>query len=1116
MKIKRMMISWLAVMLVLGGVSGTALWAQETTGTLRGVVTDATGGVIPGVTAVLVSESGERRTLTTDATGNYVAALLRPGTYTLELSMKGFTTKKIEGVKVALTEVRDLDVALEVSQTQETVTVTANADIVQTSTPTEGRVIEESTIRQLPLPTRNFQQLLTLSPGTVSSLSNNTDLGRGDATISVNGQRTTSNDVRINGVDANSIGTNSTPNIATPSTDSLQEFKVQTSLYDASGGRNSGGAVAAITKSGTNGFHGDLYEFFRNRVLNANDFFLNSAHQPKPILTRNQFGATLGGPLKKDRTFFFVSYQGTRERNGASLSNSISSAFIDPHLTDSNRSKAGLATAFGLPAAAISDVSVALLNAKLPNGQFAIPSAATPSGVTPISAVSRFREDQFNINLDHRLSDRDSLSGKFFFATNPTFQALFSFAGLFNANQLPGFGGNLENEQRLLSLDETHIFSPTLINVFRFGFSRLRVTSTPEEPFTNAQFGITNPIAGFFPGMSTIGVVGQWTIGSNAFADQSSRINMFQIGDTVSLTHGRHQLRIGGEARRAQVNFFFNAFTRGQMNFASMPAFLLGAGVGILGSGVNNRALRTLDWSGFIQDDFKVSERLTLNFGVRYDLYGGASDIHGRLVNFIPSQFVGGSIASPAGPPNGFVQAGNADPGLPGVPKVDNTLIPNDRNNFAPRFGFAWQPFRGSHLAIRGGYGIYYDRTSTRVYNTSFLNYPYYSVAIAVAKPFSSPFPALPAPTQFPVSATIPSTLPGFPPPFPAGIAGVFYNPDYRTPYVQQYNLNIQWEPLKDYLLEVGYVGSKGTKLLQVFSFNQPIFTSALALPVTPFSCGLAVPCLSTQKNVTGGVQQVESSGNAHYDSLQVSLTKRFSRGLQFLASYTYANSIDTYSGSAINEVFNAPGDQRNLGLNRGKSDFIRTQRYVTSLVYDLPPFADEGTKVGKYLANHWQISSIVTLQSGLPFSVIESNGTSIISRANFAPGGTAASAVTSGSVNSRLNNYINLGSFASSQQFIGTPAAANPNFSLGEPFGTTGRNIFIGPDQRNMDFSIIKFFPMSEHRRVEFRTEFFNIFNTVNFAQPQANLSTPGTFGKILSTASGPRVIQFALKYSF
>lgn len=1116
MREKRIIILLLALLWASSVCGPAGLRAQSTTGTLRGAVTDATGAVIPGATVALISESGERRTITTDATGNYVAALLRPGVYIVECSMPGFATQKITGVKVAVTEVRDLDVRLTVSQAAQTVTVTADADILQTSTPTEGRVIEESTLRQLPLPTRNFQQLLTLSPGTISSLSNNTDLGRGDTTISVNGQRTTSNDVRINGVDANSIGTNSTPNIATPATDSLQEFKVQTSLYDASQGRNAGGAVAAITKSGTNDFHGDLYEFFRNRVLNANDFFLNSARRPKPVLSRNQFGATLGGPIKKDRSFFFASYQGTRERNGASLSNSISSVFIDPRLTDTNRTPAGLSAAFGLPAVAINPISVALLNAKLSNGQFAIPSAATPSGVTPISSVSRFREDQFNINIDHRFNDSDSFSGKFFFATNPTVQALYSFAGLFNANQLPGFGGSLENEQRLLSLSETHIFSPALINDFRFGFSRLRVTSTPEEPFTNAQFGINNPIANVFPGMSTIGVVGQWTIGSNAFADQSSRINLFQIGDTVSLTRGRHQIRLGGEVRRGQVNFYFNAFSRGQMNFSSLPAFLLGAGVGILGSGVNNRALRTLDWSGFVQDDFKVNEHLTLNLGLRYDLYGGASDIHGRLVNFIPSKFLGGTLTAPVGPPNGFVQAGNADPALAGVPKVDDTLIPNDRNNFAPRLGFAWQPFHNSRLVVRGGYGVYYDRTSTRVYNTSFLNYPYYAVAIAVAKPFSNPFPALPSPTQFPVNPTIPSGLPGFPPPFNAPIAGVYYNPGYRTPYVQQYNLNIQWEPIKDYLLEVGYVGSKGTKLLQVFSFNQPIYTSALLPPVVPFSCGLPIPCLSTQKNVTGGVQQVESSGNSHYDSLQVSLTKRFSKGLQFLTAYTFANSIDTYSGSAINEIFNAPGDQRNLRSNRAKSDFIRSHRMVTSLVYDLPRFADDGTVAGKYLLNHWQVATIVTLQSGLPFSVIESNGTSLLSRANFAPGATVGSALTSGSVNSRLNNYINPGAFTSSQQFIGTPAAPNRNFSLAQPFGTTGRNIFIGPDQRNVDFSIIKFFPIKEHQQIEFRTEFFNVFNTVNFAQPQANLATPATFGRILSTASGPRVIQFALKYAF
>lgn len=1076
-------------------------YAQGTTGDISGLILDQSGAAISGVSVVVKSQdTAIEREVTAGESGVFTARLLPAGKYTVTINVEGFKGVILQDVQVNITQVTSLKVALEPASVSEVVTVTATPALVQSESTQLGRNVDERTLRQLPLPTRNFQQLLTLSPGTSANLSNNTDLGRGDATVSVNGQRTTSNSVRINGVDANSIGTNSTPNIAVPATDTIQEFIVQTSLYDASNGRNAGGNVEAITKSGTNSIHGNAYEFLRNRSLNANDFFLNSAGQPKPVLTKNQFGFTLGGPIVRNKAFFFTSYQGTRERNGASLSNSLSFPTIPTALTDSNRTAAGLGAAFGLPSTIISPIAVSLLQARLSNGQYIIPSATTSTGLTPLSAISRFREDQFNVNIDYKINDKHTFVGKFFFANNPTTQANYNFAGLGNGpTQLPGFGGDLDLINRVLSLNDTYVFSPNIVNQARVGYSRIRVTSQPQEPFTAKQFGITSPTGNLYSGLPTIQVLGLFTFGSSPFADQSSAINTFNYSDTLSITLGRHRVRLGAEYRRSQVNFFFNAFTRGQLIFPTFASFLAGQSISILGSGVFDRALRVNEFSSFAQDDIKVNNRLTLNVGIRYEFYGNPTEQQGRLINFVPSQFKAGALTALSMPPNGFVQAGNAKNPIKGVPLTSDSLVDNDLNNIAPRFGFAYKPFNSDKVVIRGGYGIYFDRVSTRSVNTQVLNFPFFSLATAVGKPLAAPFAAVPQPSSFPVIPTIPSTL-GVP------ISGIFLDPNFRTPYIQQYNFNVQYALSKDLLLEAGYVGSKGTKLLQVISLNQPVYnraTNQFSLPLGPF--------LSSQKNVAGGIQQVQSSSNSHYDSFQLSVTKQFSKGLQFLASYTLGKSIDNYSGAAINELTGIPGDQFNTSGNRGLSDFDRRNRFVFSGVYDLPKFKTQSKLVGR-LVNGWQVSGIATLQSGLPFTVIDAPSNFILQRANVV---TNANPENSGDVKDRLNNYFNTAAFVPSRQALfGT--TLNPFFDPNAPFGNLGRNTLRGPDQRNLDISVTKFIPIRENFNMEFRSEFFNVFNTVNFSNPNSNIAVPSTFGKITSTSSGPRVIQFALKLNF
>lgn len=1120
---KNWLISIVSVVLLLFTTSYTH--AQGTTGQISGSVIDPNGARVPGATVKASNQETalERQAITTDD-GEFSFQLLPPGRYKVEVTAQGFRKTTVELV-VNVTQTTRVNINLTVGGGD--FEVNAEVPLTQAESSQIGRVVEGNTIKQLPLPTRNFQQLLTLSAGTSSSVSNNTELGRGDSIISVNGQRTTSNSVRINGIDANSIGTNSTPNIAVPATDSLQEFIVQTSQFDASSGRNAGGNVEAVTRSGANEFHGNAYYFLRNDALNANDFFLNSAGRPRPVLTRHQAGATLGGRIIKDKLFFFSSFQGTKERNGASLNNSLTFPILPVGLRDDNRTAAGLSAVFGVPAASITTQSLALLNAKLGNGAFLIPSPTTATGLSPQSGISRFTEKQFNINGDLNLSDKHTISAKVFFATNPTVQANYNFAGLGNGvTQLPGTGGELDIIQQVTSLSDTYVFSPNIVNQVRVGFSRLRVTSLPIEPFTAAALGITNPLANSFPGMPTVTVTGAFTTGSSPFADQSSRINGYSLQDTLSWNLGKHRVRIGGEYRRSQVNFYFNAFSRGQVIFnpgvgvSAFQNFLVGNGISILGSGVYDRAYRVNDLSAFIQDDYKVSKRLTLNLGLRYDYYGLPKDTRGRLVNFIPEQFRAGTTAMPAGPPNGFVQAGNATNPIPGVPTVADTLVPTDKNNFAPRVGFSYQLTDDGKLVLRGGYGIYYDRISTRYANTQLLNFPYLALAVGLVnslgpptfKPFSNPFIPLPQPGQFPVVATIPSPLSPLAPVVGVPISGIFISPDLRTPYVQQYSMNIQWEFAKDYLLEVGYVGNSGRKLLQVVTLNQPVYNRTANNFTAPFGT-----LLSTQKNVAGGIQQAQTSSNSHYDSLQVSLTRRFTKDLQFLMAYTYGKSIDYYSGSAINELFAVAGDQRDWRTNRGRSDFDRTNRFVFSGVYDLPKF-DVQSKAADMFLNHWELATIATFQSGLPFSVVDAPNNNIIQRANLSR--TFSGSITcSGSTQSCLNAYVNPTAFVLSRPILGGGAVGtvdNPNFDPNAPFGNIGRNVFTGPGQKNVDLSVVKFFPITETIRAEFRTEFFNIFNWANFANPNINVAIPTTLGRITSTNAGPRVIQFAFKVSF
>jgi Carboxypeptidase regulatory-like domain len=1117
------------------------VWAQTpTTGQVNGVVRDPSGAVVVGAKAALSGINGVTRETTTNGDGRYSFPLILPGIYKLSVEAAGFKPFVLEHVEVRITEYTEVDASLTVTGGTQSVTVTAEPPMVQVDSASRGNVIQGGTIEALPLATRNFQQLLTLTPGTSGSIPNSSDLGRGDTAFNVNGQRTLSNAVVINGVDASSMGTGSTPNLAVPASDTLEEFIVQTNLYDASQGRNAGSVVAAVTRSGTNEFHGNLFEFLRNDALNANNFFLNDGGVARPPYKRNQFGGMLGGPVQKDRLWFFLSYQGTREVNGTSLENSVGTAFVPGDLSNdrSEQTLDNLAQSFGVAACATAPnlgclqasnpMADFLLKAKLANGQLVIPSAPNPIAnpgtiVAPVAApvvgISRFREDQFNTNLDFKLSAADRLSAKFFWADNPETQALFNSFGLANALPVPGFGAQVNFDQRVLSVDETHVFSPTLLNDFRFGYATITTRSTPQEPFTSAQLGIASPLSNLFLGMPEISVADFFDLGASPFSDNRAAEPTYTVGDTLSWQKGRHSVKAGLEYKHHELNESFNLYTRGQMFFFGFSGnpfedFLGGffglTGLSIIGSGVPSRDIYSHDISGFITDGWRISAHLTVNVGLRYEYFSPFTEAEGRFVAFDPNRLQTAVIPGfPAGDntaiTGGFVQAGNAKNPLPGIPEVSAGLVPPDKNNFAPRIGFAWQPFStAGTFVVRGGYGVYYDKPNSRIVNNQLLDFPYDTLAEVFGTPISNPFVQVPQPSSFPLTFNNTTVFPFGGPPalLPAatasGVAVVSANGlypdlhDFRTPYVQQYSLGVQDEFAKSWLLDVSYVGSAGRKELRLVNLNQPF--GPIATTPGPLSPGLsALP-------VQGfGVHVMQSSSNSSYNSLQASLTKRFSHGLQFLASYTYSHSLDDYSGdpSGTSDVTVVPGNETVLN-NYASSDFDRRHRFVFSGLYDLPSFYKGSSWFAKEAVNGWKLSTILTVQSGTPFSVLTNATAFVEARADSVPG---CNPNLTGSVKSRLDEFFNAACF--------TPATA-----LGD-FGTTGRNILQGPNQKDVDISIAKLFPVTERANLEFRSDFFNAFNQVSFANP-VNILASANVGQIVAATVGPRVIQFALKLNF
>jgi hypothetical protein len=1136
------------------------------TGALAGIVTDASGSSIAGAQVQVTNESsGEVRTVTTSATGNYIVPLLLPGSYRVEVTKPGFRTVTISHAQIVVTETNTLNIRLEVGEVSEKVVVEAQVQQLQTESSTLGRLTSAEQVNTLPLVTRNYTQIINLNPGVASEVNDAGAIGRGGLAglglgIVSNGGTTSDNNFQMNGDGINDLQQSGqfSGGIAIPNPDTIQEFKVQTSQYDASYGRNAGANVDLITKGGTNEFHGSLWEYLRNDDLNANSFFRNAEGQPKPVLKENQFGFTFGGPIKKDKLMFFTSYQGSRQRNG--IDPGCSATITEPPLTN-DRSALAIATifngqrgifqnAFGGVGPAIdvnspqtnyniNPVALALLQLKLPNGQYAIPTPQTinpnaksfdAEGTSAFSVPCPYTEDQFMTNADYQMSSKSKLSARFFFANSYLAYTLPQ-ANL-GGGTAPGFPVDLTNNFRNFTLTHTYIFTPALLNQIELGFHRTFALYDQTKVFSYSQIGSAVPpadntipaIAIDFP--SNTGL----TLGGNGQTVRAGE-NTYTVQDSLSWNKGKHTFRFGGGIARYQDNQVGFHYLAGEA-YLSWPDFLLGLsgpqnGTGAFSNifasldalGLFDRAFRVLDGNAYAQDDIKLTRRLTLNLGLRYDRIGDFADALGRNASFNaslanPNPPAAGTIAGTTLPAN---YSGGAIP--PGATQLGNNYGINGdgQNTWNPRLGFAWQLPHTDKLVLRGGYGVYHSRSTGQPFIQLLTAPPFGQIREFVGPPNATASEANPLPLNVP-------TFPAFVPYSPATSNAIsVFDPNFRPPMIQEYSLGIQAQLTPTMELEVGYSGERGLHLIRERSINQADLASA-SDPIrgqttdTLANIPLRVPYEGWSAS---NMIQIESAGASWYNALLVGLNKRFSHGLQFQASYTFARDLSTDFGSTTGpNGGDAVGDQNNPTSRYGPDSFIREHRFVVNYTYQLPGPHTKNAFVHQALGG-WMIAGVTTIQSGHLLTVTYTNGSNIYGitndRASLSGTCTPGQYVKSGSPSSLAGTsteYINTSCFTA-------PALINPAPPLGDGatgFGNSGVGILEGPGQVNFDIGILKHFPLHwprETAQLEFRTEFFNAFNHPQFGDPSTAFGTPN-FGQITDTVVAPRILQFALKLSF
>ncbi len=1057
MKIK----SALLLSLLISAFLASFAVAQIHRGVIRGRLTDVAGSAIPGATVnAIQTETGATKTTTTNAIGEYIFTQLPPGSYRVELEKSGFDKHVIKAELKVNQELR-LDQAMKVSGLKQTIEIIAPRAPLKKDSAAQGNVIENQQITGLPLDGRNFQELVLLVPGAAPAAQGSAGSVRGDFSFNVNGAREDATNFLLDGV------YNVDPKLNTaavrPPVDAVQEFEIVTNGYDASFGRNGGAQVNVILKSGTNSFHGTAYEFFRNASLDARNYFV-PADQPDPAYKRNQFGFAFGGPLAQNHTFFFADYEGRREREGITRLTNVPTQLERNGDFSQSFLPAPINLFTGQPFAgkqipAFFQNPIGVKIAAL----YPLPNRNVPGQNYVSSPTQSDRNDHFDVRLNHAPTDKTSFTARYSFSDRTLFEP---FTGP-SYPQVPGYGDTVLRRGQNAMLSATHIFSSSFINETRVAFNRVggAVNHQTQGSNINRTLGLPDVATKSRDlGLTFISVLAFSPLGDEFNNPQNTVTNTYQILDTATYTRGSHLLKFGAEFRANQQNGFRDVQSRGTLNFTGaftnnpLADLLLGLITYSSSAKVDNHQhLRTNSYNMFVNDSWRVRPRLTLNAGVRYEYNTPAVDAQNRVALFDTAT----KAVVPVGT-NSMPRAG----------------YEGDKNNVAPRVGFAWTLDRSQNTVLRGSYGLFYDQSALAPGEALFFNPPYFELNFNIPSQTS----------LLTLQNPFPNTASAF---FPKSVLAI--QRDFRTAYSQHWNLSVQRQLGENRLFEVAYVAAKGTKLLAGRDINQarPSTQQPNLRPLPQFS----------------DITMLESRANSNYQSLQLSYQQRLSTGLSVLGAYTLGKSIDDASGFFNSSGDpNFPQDSNNPGAERGRSNFDVRHRMSVSYSYALP----FGT--GKrWLSNggaaaifgDWESFGIVTLQSGRPFTVALQT-TLDNSNTGFSNLGFNSNDRPNLVGNPKLSN-------PTPERWFNTAAFATPAFGT---FGSAGRNIVDGPGYANVNFSLLKNIGLTESVKLQFRTEAFNLFNRVNFDLPDNFVGSP-SFGRIRS-AQQPRRIQFGLKLLF
>ena len=1094
-------------------LSAVVICGQGTSGTILGTVTDPQGAVIAGVTVSVKNlDTQLQRQVVTDSSGYYRVEALPVGRYEVRAERQGFKVT-VNSLTLTVGEEAVTNFKMEVGSLSEQVIVTSTGTEVETTTATMGGLVDEKKIRDLPLNGRSFDQLIYLQPGVTVATSAGSSPNQGRGTkFSVGGARLTSNLFMLDGTDMND-SQNFTPGGAGGQmfgVESIKEFKVITHNAPAEYGRSMGGIINAVSQTGTNNLHGDLFEFLRNSALDAKNYFDN-ANLPIPPFKRNQFGGAVGGPVLlphfgeggpaigyhgKDKLFFFANYEGLRETLGVTKNAVVPDA-------NARTGKIGTATPITVNPAVVPYVNLI----PVANGPLILTSTGTPTGFAQLqfSQPQPTRVNYFTGRVDWNRTAKDSLFARYTIDDSSKLRqdAPDHVMGLFAENET--------HRNQYVTLQDTRVLSANKVNQLRFGFNR----STLQVNLLN-QANVPASLS-FIPGQpfGHVTITGMSPLGTVVNDPRSFFMNSYQPSDDFSVTHGNHAFKTGVFIERFQWNTA--AFNRigGDYSFASLKDFLTAnvKSVVVPFPGADpHRSIRATLFAGYFQDDWRATRRLTLNLGLRYELTTVPTEKFGQSSFLLTPSDTALQIHTPF--------AGN-------------------HKNFAPRVGLAWDVRGDGKTSVRAGFGMYYDQILLNQFLNLFDRNPNPDLKSGWLT-VTLPQPGIPAPFPNPLAAAQ-SAGAGF------ALQNTVFN-NFKTPYLYQYSLEVQRQIAKNLVASVAYVGSRGKHLVERRDGNTPVpivlaggvpcnaGAVSATNPILPAGT-LCTPKTALRRNSKWADMQTRSlDGLSWYDSMQVSVLRRFAGGLQVQAAYTWSKSLDTSSGLFSEEADNAATGVEipdNIRNEKGLSNFDVRHNAIINALYELP-FGKSLRGVGRQLFSGWQIGGIGTFAAGVPFTVENSanrsqnqaTGSNFSDRPNLVTGASnnPTHGVSAGCTFGTGTSAITVAAGTP----VGTPSHwFDPCAFVPQPlgtFGNLGRNTLIGPGRSTVDFLVNKHFRISEKRELQFRTEVFNILNHPNFEAPNINFrrifdgsgNLLPTFGQLTNTTSTSRQIQFGLKFIF